>query len=49
MPIAGYAEEFYGQTPAQEGVCDLLNDEGVTKGLYSLCLAFCGEQDFAGS
>ena len=46
MPIAGYAEESYGQTPAQEGVCDLLNDEGVTKGLYSLCLAFCGEQDF---
>ena len=47
MPIAGYAEEPYGQTPAQEGVCDLLNDEGVTKGLYSLCLAFCGEQGFA--
>jgi hypothetical protein len=47
MPIAGYAEESYGQTQAQEGVCDLLNDEGVTKGLYSLCLAFCGEQDFA--
>ena len=47
MPIAGYAEESYGQTPAQEGLCGLLKDEGVTKGLYSLCLAFCGEQDFA--
>ena len=47
MPIAGYAEEPYGQTPAQEGLCDLLNDESVTKGLYSLCLAFCGEQGFA--
>ena len=49
MPIPGYEEEFYSQTPAQEGVCDLLSDEGVTKGLYSLCLAFCGEQDFVSS
>jgi len=47
MPIAGYAGESYGQAPAKEGVCGLLNDEGVTKGLYSLCLAFCGEQGFA--
>ena len=47
MPIAGYAEETSGQAPVQEGLCDLLKDEGVTKGLYSLCLAFCGEQDFA--
>jgi hypothetical protein len=47
MPIAGYAKEPYGQTTAQEGLCDLLKDEGMTKGLYSLCLAFCGEQVFA--
>ena len=47
MPIAGYAEEPYGQAPAQEGLCDLLKDEGMTKGLYSLCLTFCGEQVFA--
>jgi len=47
IPIAGYAEKSYGQTPAQEGICDPLNDEGVTKGLYDLCLAFCGEQGFA--
>jgi len=49
MPIPGYEEESYSQTPAQEGVCDLLNDEGMTKGLYSLYLAFCGEQDFVSS
>ena len=49
MPIAGVKEESYGQTPAQEGACALLNDEGVTKGLYGLCLVFCGEQDFAGN
>ena len=49
MPFAGYTEESYGQVHAQEGNCDLLNDEGVTKGLYSLCLVFCGEQDFAGN
>jgi len=49
MPIPGYEEEPYSQTPAGEGVCDLLNDEGVTKGLYGLCLAFCGEQDLTSS
>ena len=42
MPIAGFAEKPYGQTPLQESVCGLLNDEGVTKELYDLCLAFCG-------
>ena len=30
MPIAGYAKESYGQATAQEGLCDLLKDEGLT-------------------
>jgi len=28
----------------QEGVCDPLRAEGVTKGLYGLCTAFCEKQ-----
>jgi hypothetical protein len=34
-----------GQTPANEAVCDLLQLEGVSKGLYGLCVAFCEAQD----
>jgi len=33
------------QTPANEGVCDELQADGITKGLYGLCVAFCEAQD----
>jgi len=36
-----------GSTPAEETVCDPLKADGVTKGLYGLCVAFCEAQDFA--
>jgi hypothetical protein len=36
-----------GQTPAQEMVCDPLMADGITKGLYGLCVAFCEAQDRA--
>jgi len=36
-----------GETPAVETVCDPLNADDVTDGLYGLCLAFCGAQDIA--
>ena len=35
-----------GETPAQEAVCDPLKADGVTKGLYGLCIAFCEAQDW---
>jgi hypothetical protein len=34
-----------GQTPANEGVCDPLKADGITKGLYGLCVAYCEAQD----
>lgn len=34
-----------GQTPANEGVCDELKADGITKGLYGLCVAYCEAQD----
>ena len=34
-----------GLTPANESVCDPLMTDGVTKGLYGLCVAFCEAQD----
>lgn len=34
-----------GETPANEGVCDVLQADGTTKGLYGLCVAFCEAQD----
>ena len=34
-----------GQTPAEETVCDPLKADGVSKGLYGLCVAFCEAQD----
>jgi len=34
-----------GQTPANEGVCDVLKMDGITKGLYGLCVAYCEAQD----
>ena len=36
-----------GQPPAEETVCDPLLADGVTKGLYGLCVAFCEAQDVA--
>ena len=42
-----YASTPDGQTPAEEGICDPLKAEGITKGLYGLCIAFCEAQDFA--
>lgn len=36
-----------GQTPAEETVCDPLKADGVSKGLYGLCVAFCEAQDRA--
>jgi hypothetical protein len=44
VPI-GYAQTPDGQTPANEGVCDVL--QGHTPGLYGLCVAFCEAQDYA--
>jgi hypothetical protein len=37
-----------GETPAEETVCDPLKADGVTKGLYGLCVAFCEAQDIVG-
>ena len=42
-----FAQTPDGQTPAGEAVCDPLQDDGVTKGLYGLCVAFCEAQDYA--
>ncbi len=33
------------ETPANEGVCDELAADGITKGLYGMCVAFCEAQD----
>ena len=38
-----YASTPDGETPANEGVCDLL--QGGTPGLYGLCVAYCEAQD----
>ena len=43
LPVA--AETPDAQTPAEETVCDPLRGDGVTKGLYGLCVAFCEAQD----
>ncbi len=45
IPVAAATPD--GLTPAEETVCDPLMDEGVTKGLYGLCIAFCEAQDVA--
>jgi len=34
-----------GMTPAEENVCDQLKADGVTKGLYGLCVAYCEAHD----
>lgn len=42
-----YAKTPDGITPANEGLCDVLQADGITKGLYGLCVAFCEAQDNA--
>jgi hypothetical protein len=37
--------ETPADTPANEGVCDVLMADGITKGLYGLCVAYCEAQD----
>ena len=44
---ATFAQTPDGVTPANEGVCDALQADGMTKGLYGLCVAFCEAQDHA--
>lgn len=34
-----------GETPANEGVCNVLQAPGVSPGLYGLCVAYCEAQD----
>lgn len=34
-----------GDTPAVESQCDILQEDGITKGLYGLCVAFCEAHD----
>jgi hypothetical protein len=34
-----------GETPANEGVCDVLKAPTVSHGLYGLCVAYCEAQD----
>jgi hypothetical protein len=34
-----------GETPANEGVCDVLQAQGISPGLYGLCVAYCEAQD----
>jgi hypothetical protein len=41
------AETPDGFTPAEEAICDPLKADGITKGLYGLCVAFCEANDFA--
>ena len=33
------------QTAARESVCDPLKADGITEGLYELCVAFCESHD----
>jgi hypothetical protein len=44
---AVFAQTPDGQTPAEEMVCDPLQADGVSKGLYGLCVAFCEAHDAA--
>ena len=39
------AQTYDGVTPAEETVCGELMADGVTKGLYGLCVAYCEAQD----
>lgn len=41
VPLNAVAGTADGATPAQESVCDVLKADGVSKGLYGLCVAYC--------
>lgn len=43
MAPSTLAQKPDGETPANEGVCDVLHE--ATPGLYGLCVAFCEVQD----
>ena len=47
MGGTGLAQTPDGTTPAEEVVCDVLKADGITKGLYGLCVAFCEARDYA--
>ena len=47
LAMTAEAETPDGQTPAEETVCTPLKADGITKGLYGLCVAFCEAHDFA--
>lgn len=46
LPVSAKTPE--GETPAQSGLCDVLKQDGVTKGLYGVCVALCEAQGYAG-
>ena len=39
--VNALAKTSDGMTPAEESVCDILKEEGVSKGLYGLCVSYC--------
>ncbi len=41
------AQTTDGEMPGQETVCDPLQQDDITKGLYGLCVAFCEAGDYA--
>lgn len=43
--LGGEAQTPDGTTPANEGICDGLQTDGVTSGLYGLCVAYCEALD----
>ena len=48
LPMMGgsvMAQTPDGETPANEGVCNVLQAPGVSPGLYGLCVAYCEAQD----
>lgn len=45
--LAATASTPDGETPAIETVCDPLMADGISQGLYGLCIAFCEAQDIA--
>ena len=40
-----WAQTLDGMTPAEEGICNFLKTDRVTKRLYGLCVAFCEAHD----
>ena len=45
MSGSAMAQTPDGSTPANEGVCNVLQASGVSPGLYGLCVAYCEAQD----